>query len=272
MNEPLIQLKQLSFSYAGEPTLAGISLDIPENEFVAIIGPSGCGKSTLLRLVSGLLIPTSGKILVAGKSVTTPGLDRAMVFQDYSLFPWMGCADNIVLALEQTRPELERSERRQLAGEYLAMVGLTGNESKLPGELSGGMRQRAAIARALAMNSPILLMDEPFGALDAITRARQQEMLLEIRQAGGAQKKTVLFVTHDVDEALILASRVIVLGVRPGHVAADVPVELPYPRSRGSLISQEYFQKLREVLLRELDLAVSRQLEAASELQEGGGI
>lgn len=272
MNDPLIRLKQLSFSYSGELTLAGISLDIRENEFVAIIGPSGCGKSTLLRLVSGLLTPTSGEILVAGKPVTKPGLERAMVFQDYSLFPWISCADNIVLALEQTRPELRRRERLRIAGEYLAMVGLSGNEGKLPGELSGGMRQRAAIARALAMNSPILLMDEPFGALDAITRARQQEMLLAIWQTGGALKKTVLFVTHDVEEALILASRVIVLGVRPGHVAADLPVDLPYPRSRGNLIALEQFRKLRGAILHELDLAVSRQLEAASELQEGGGI
>lgn len=156
---------------------------------MAIIGPSGCGKSKLLRLVSGLLAPTSGKILVSGKPVTKPGLDRAMVFQDYSLFPWINCVDNIVLALEQTRPELEKRERKRIAGEYLAMVGLACSGCKLPGELSGGMRQRAAIARALAMNSPILLMDEPFGALDAITRARQQEMLLEIWQAGGALKR-----------------------------------------------------------------------------------
>ncbi len=272
MNDPLIQMKRLSFSYDEEPILAGIDLRIRESEFVAIIGPSGCGKSTLLRLVSGLLMPTSGEILVDGKPVTKPGLDRAMVFQDYSLFPWISCADNIVLALEQTRPELRRRERLRIAGEYLAMVGLGGSECKLPGELSGGMRQRAAIARALAMNSPILLMDEPFGALDAITRARQQEMLLGIWQTGGALKKTVLFVTHDVEEALILANRVIVLGVGPGHVAADMPVELPYPRSRGSLISLELFRELRGTILHELDLAVSRQLEAASELQEGGGI
>ena len=152
------------------------------------------------------------------------------------------------------------------------MVGLANAGRKLPGELSGGMRQRAAIARALAMNSPILLMDEPFGALDAITRARQQDMLLEIWQAGGSLKKTVLFVTHDVDEALILAGRVIVLGVCPGHVAADIPVDLPRPRSRGNSIASRQFRELRERLLQELDSAVARQLEASQELQEGGGI
>ena len=269
---PLIQLRGVGFSYAGERTLHGIDLAVEESEFVAVIGPSGCGKSTLLRLVSGLLVPTAGEVLVAGEKVAGPGLDRAMVFQDYSLFPWSSCADNIVLALEQTRPELSRAERRQIAEEYLTMVGLAGNGGKLPGELSGGMRQRAAIARALAMNSPILLMDEPFGALDAITRARQQDMLLDIWQSGGSLKKTVLFVTHDVDEALILAGRVIVLGVRPGHIAADIAVDLPRPRSRETSINSSRFRDLREKLLHELDLAVSCQLQAAEVLKDGGGI
>lgn len=269
---PLIQLRGLGFSYAGERTLAGIDLEIGTSEFVAIIGPSGCGKSTLLRLVSGLLKPGAGEVLVGGAPVQGPGLDRAMVFQDYSLFPWSSCADNIVLALEQTRPALSRAERRQTAEEYLSMVGLAGCGRKLPGELSGGMRQRAAIARALAMNSPILLMDEPFGALDAITRARQQDMLLDIWQSGGSLRKTVLFVTHDVDEALILASRVIVLGVRPGHIAADIAVDLPRPRSRENSVASAKFRQLRERLLHELDLAVSRQLESMQEMREGGGI
>ena len=272
MSTLLIQLQGLGFSYAGERTLHGIDLAIKTSEFVAVIGPSGCGKSTLLRLVSGLQLPTSGKVLVGGIPVTGPGLDRAMVFQDYSLFPWNSCTDNIVLALEQTRPELTRAERRQIAEEYLTMVGLAGSGGKLPGELSGGMRQRAAIARALAMNSPILLMDEPFGALDAITRARQQDILLDIWQSGGSLKKTVIFVTHDVDEALILADRVIVLGVAPGHVAADIAVELPRPRSRETSVKSGRFRDLRERLIHELDLAVSRQLAAAQEVQEGGGI
>ena len=273
MNEtPLIELRDLSFSHAGEQTLAHIGLSVAASEFIAVIGPSGCGKSTLLRLVGGLLMPSSGEVLVGGKNVTGPGLDRAMVFQDYSLFPWSTCQDNIVLALEQARPELTRAERRQIADDYLAMVGLANAGRKLPGELSGGMRQRAAIARALAMNSPILLMDEPFGALDAITRAKQQDMLLEIWQAGGSLKKTVIFVTHDVDEALILAGRVIVLGVRPGHIAADIAVDLPRPRSREKSVNSDQFRALRERLLHELDLAVTRQLEAASEHREGGGI
>ena len=272
MTHAIIQLKGLSFSYAGEQTLANIDLTVMESDFVAVIGPSGCGKSTLLRLVSGLLMPTSGQVLVNGGPVAGPGLDRAMVFQDYSLFPWSTCAENIVLALEQARPDMSRQKRRQMAEEYLTMVGLAGSYDKLPGELSGGMRQRAAIARALAMNSPILLMDEPFGALDAITRARQQDMLLDIWQAQDSLKKTVIFVTHDVDEALILANRVIVLGVQPGHVAADITVDLPRPRTRGKSISSDKFRQLRNRLLHELDLAVTRQLEATQEQQEGSGI
>lgn len=269
---PLIELRDLSFSHAGEPTLAHVDLQIAASDFVAVIGPSGCGKSTLLRLISGLLMPAAGEVRVAGEPVRGPGLDRAMVFQDYCLFPWDTCAGNIVTALEQTHPRLSPVERRRMAEEYLAMVGLPGCGGKLPGELSGGMRQRAAIARALAMNSPILLMDEPFGALDVITRVRQQDMLLDIWQAGGSLQKTVVFVTHDVDEALILANRVVVLGVCPGHVAADVPVDLPRPRSRGSLMDSEAYMALRGRLLRELDRAVNRQLEAAQELREGSGI
>ena len=227
MSEPLIQLKDISFSYAGEPTLAGISLEITENEFVAIIGPSGCGKSTLLRLVSGLLAPTSGEILVSGKPVTKPGLDRAMVFQDYSLFPWINCVDNIVLALEQTRPELEKRERKRIAGEYLAMVGLACSGCKLPGELSGGMRQRAAIARALAMNSPILLMDEPFSALDEFTREKLNDDVLSIWRK---TNKTVLFVTHNISESVYMSDRICVLSPHPGRLSAIVDVNLPRPR------------------------------------------
>lgn len=234
MNDtPLIQLHDLGFSYAGEQTLHGIDLTVNESEFVAVIGPSGCGKSTLLRLVSGLLMPSTGEVLVGGKPVTGPGLDRAMVFQDYSLFPWSNVTDNIVLALEQTHPALSKAERRQIAEEYLAMVGLAGSERKLPGELSGGMRQRAAIARALAMNSPILLMDEPFGALDPVNRAMLQDLVRELhRDSRGA--RTVVFVTHDVDEALYLGTEIAVLGSSPGRVIAleQNPVSRQIPREK----------------------------------------
>ncbi len=266
-----IRLEHVSFAYSGETVLSEIDLAVDENDFVAVIGPSGCGKSTLLRLVSGLILPSSGEIFANGKKVEAPGLDRAVVFQDYSLFPWITCMGNLVLALEQSRPGIPKKRCREIAEEYLAMVGLAGSGGKIPGELSGGMRQRVAIARALALNSPVLLMDEPFGALDAITRARQQDMLLNIWQTSGGQRKTVVFVTHDVDEALILANRIIVLGVRPGHIAADIPVPLPRPRSRGNSIGSRPFLLLREQLMRELDLAVSTQLNLA-ESKDGSGI
>ncbi|OQA79368.1 MAG: Bicarbonate transport ATP-binding protein CmpD [Lentisphaerae bacterium ADurb.Bin242] len=266
-----IRLEHVSFAYSVETVLSEIDLAVDENDFVAVIGPSGCGKSTLLRLVSGLILPSSGEIFANGKKVEAPGLDRAVVFQDYSLFPWITCMGNLVLALEQSRPGVSKKHCREIAEEYLAMVGLAGSGGKIPGELSGGMRQRVAIARALALNSPVLLMDEPFGALDAITRARQQDMLLNIWQTSGGRRKTVVFVTHDVDEALILANRVIVLGVRPGHIAVDIPVPLPRPRSRGNSIGSRPFLLLREQLMRELDLAVSTQLNLA-ESKDGSGI
>lgn len=269
---PAIQFQNVSFAYSGVTVLSGISLELAENDFVAVIGPSGCGKSTLLRLIGGLLLPTAGKVSANGREVAAPGLDRAVVFQDYSLFPWFSCTENLVLALEQSRPGLPKKQYRHIAEEYLGMVGLAGNGNKIPGELSGGMRQRVAIARALALNSPILLMDEPFGALDAITRARQQEMLLNIWQTSGDRRKTVVFVTHDVDEALILANRVVVLGVNPGHVAADLTVDLPRPRSRGNSIVSRQFIRLREQLLQELDKAVLSQLELSEESSNGAGI
>lgn len=271
MEDPLIDFDHVGFSYEGESTLADITLSIGTSEFVSVIGPSGCGKSTLLRLLGGLLKPTAGELRVRNRRIEGPGLDRAIVFQDYSLFPWMSCLDNLILALEQAFPEKTRSENSQIAEDYLELVGLAGQGRKLPGELSGGMRQRVAIARALAIDSPILLMDEPFGALDAITRARQQDLLLDIWQRG-TQRKTIFFVTHDVDEAVLLGSRVIVLGVRPGHVAADLAVDLPYPRSRTATLRHPDFAACRQRLLHELDLAVARQLERDSSQDGGIGI
>ncbi len=267
-----VEFQNVSFAYTGTVILDRIDLQIDPNDFIAVIGPSGCGKSTLLRLIGGLLLPTAGKVLANGREVTAPGLDRAVVFQDYSLFPWYTCTENLVLALSQSNPGASKRHHRKIAEEYLAMVGLAGNGGKVPGELSGGMRQRVAIARALALNSPILLMDEPFGALDAITRARQQEMLLDIWQTSGERRKTVVFVTHDVDEALILANRVIVLGVNPGHIAADISVDLPRPRSRGNSVVSKLFSQLREQLMQELDKAVLSQLALTSENNDGTGI
>lgn len=265
-----ITLQDVSFSYCGELTLTDINLQIRENDFIAIIGPSGCGKSTLLRLISGLITPTRGKVLVGANPVIGPGLDRSVVFQDYSLFPWMSCHNNIVLALEQTNQRGGKSEHRRIVSKYLEMVGLAEEGHKLPGELSGGMRQRVAIARALAINAPILLMDEPFGALDAITRARQQEMLLDIWQSCKTACKTVIFVTHDVEEALLLANRVIVLGTGPGRIIRDLKIDLPQPRSLLKSLADPHFYQLRDTILEELSGALTRQL--SSEVREGASI
>ncbi|MDR1085661.1 MAG: ABC transporter ATP-binding protein [Deltaproteobacteria bacterium] len=259
-----ITVDDVSFGYeANQLTLDSISLIIGRGEFVAVIGPSGCGKSTLLRLLAGLVEPTRGKLTVDGQPICGPGLDRAVVFQDYSLFPWMTCRDNIVLALEQAKLGANKTERRQIALDFLSLVGLAQDGDKLPGQLSGGMRQRTAIARALAINAPILLMDEPFGALDEITRARQQDLLLDLWQGGqGDEKagKTVFFVTHDVEEAVILGDRVMVMGTRPGRLVRDIQVTLPRPRTRMGSLQHPNFSPLRDLLLNELNLVVDELL------------
>jgi NitT/TauT family transport system ATP-binding protein len=201
-----------------------------------------------------------------------------VVFQDYSLYPWFNCRDNIVLALEQAGLGASRANRNMIAEEFLELVGLRADADKLPGELSGGMRQRTAIARALAINAPILLMDEPFGALDEITRARQQDLLLDLWHGdshaviGGGTGKTVFFVTHDVEEAIILGNRVIVMGTHPGRIVRDLAVELPRPRSRKSAIHHPNFVTLRDNLLHDLNLVVDEQLNHCEVLEDGAGI
>ena len=268
-----ISLAAVGFGYGGETVLDRISLDIGRGEFVAVIGPSGCGKSTLLRLLAGLAFPDTGLLTISGRPVSGPGLDRAVVFQDYSLFPWMSCRDNIVLALEQAGMGGSRGERRAIASDYLELVGLRSDGGKLPGELSGGMRQRTAIARALAVNAPILLMDEPFGALDEITRARQQDLLLGLWQdSGGEHGKTVIFVTHDVEEAIILGDRVIVMATHPGRVVRDMAVGLSRPRSRHGALHHENFVPARDELLDILNQVVGEQLEPAAPAGGGDGI
>jgi ABC-type nitrate/sulfonate/bicarbonate transport system ATPase subunit len=209
------------------PTLALQPTDVTvaPGEFVAILGPSGCGKSTLLRIVAGLDRPTAGRVTFGGVPVTGPGPDRGMVFQSYTLFPWLTVAQNIRFGLcERGVPE---AEQRAIAACFIARTGLTGFENHWPRQLSGGMQQRTALARALANDPEILLLDEPFGALDHQTRELMQELLLEIWEA---DRKTVLFVTHDIDEAVFLANRVLVMSARPGRIKAEVPVPLPHPR------------------------------------------
>jgi ABC-type nitrate/sulfonate/bicarbonate transport system ATPase subunit len=211
----------------GQPTraLQPVDMVVGDNDFVTILGPSGCGKSTLLRLVAGLDTPSTGLILLDGTAVTRPGPDRGMVFQSYTLFPWLTVADNVAFGLREKG--VPPSERTRIVSEWLTRVGLTSFANHYPKQLSGGMQQRTAIARALANDPAILLLDEPFGALDNQTRALMQELLLGIWER---ERKTVLFVTHDIEEAIFLASRVVVMTARPGRIKADVPVGLPYPR------------------------------------------
>jgi ABC-type nitrate/sulfonate/bicarbonate transport system ATPase subunit len=202
------------------------SFKVREGEFVTILGPSGCGKSTILRVVAGLVEPSSGEVLLDGRKITGPGPDRGMVFQSYSLFPWLTVRKNIEFGLELKH--VDRKERETRAAHYLDLVGLSGFANAYPGSLSGGMRQRVAIARALANEPEILLMDEPFGALDAQTRTIMQEVLLK---AWEDTHKTILFVTHDVEEAIFLGDSIYVMTARPGKIKEKIKVSLDRPRS-----------------------------------------
>ena len=242
----MLELRDLSFGYDDRtPVLAGIDLVIPEGQLVSLLGPSGSGKTTLLRLVAGLERPTAGVVRWRGEPIGGPSLGRGIVFQDYALFPWMTLRQNVELALRKARRDLPRLERRELADEYLRLVGLEGDAARYPHELSGGMRQRVAIARAFALGSELLLLDEPFGALDPVNRARLQDLLLHAWSAG-APRKTVVLVTHDVDEALLLGSRIVVLGSAPGRVIADLPVPFGFPRSRRHLFDSRAYVELEE--------------------------
>jgi ABC-type nitrate/sulfonate/bicarbonate transport system ATPase subunit len=211
--------------HAPTQALEPMSFTVADNDFLAILGPSGCGKSTLLRIVAGLDTPSSGRVLLDEVPVAGPGPDRGMVFQSYTLFPWLTVSDNIRFGLRERRVPV--AEQARVAREYIGRVGLTGFEHHLPKMLSGGMQQRTALARALANDPKILLLDEPFGALDTQTRALMQELLLSVWEA---ERKTVLFVTHDIDEAVFMANRVLVMTARPGRIKAVVEVALPRPR------------------------------------------
>src|SRR5512142_1341077 len=213
--------------HGGTPTQALLptSLDVADNDFITILGPSGCGKSTLLRIIAGLDFPTTGEIRLDGHKVEGPGADRGMVFQSYTLFPWLTVRENICFGLrEKAVPQARQAE---IAAHYVAKVGLRGFEHHYPKMLSGGMQQRTAIARALANEPKILLLDEPFGALDNQTRALMQELLLGIWES---ERKTVLFVTHDIEEAIFVAGRVVVMSARPGRVKSEVAIDLSHPR------------------------------------------
>ena len=241
-----------------QPTraLEPVSLTVADNDFITILGPSGCGKSTLLRIVAGLDRASTGRVLLDGAAVEGPGPDRGMVFQSYTLFPWLTVADNIAFGLREKR--VPEEERRRIASDWCARVGLSGFERHYPKQLSGGMQQRTAIARVLANDPKIMLLDEPFGALDNQTRALMQEMLLEIWQR---ERKTVMFVTHDIEESIFLASRVVVMSARPGRIKADVRIDLPYPRHYTVKTSSE-FSALKARLTEEIRVEAVRAAEA----------
>ena len=228
--------------------LSDISLDIEPKEFICLLGPSGCGKTTLLRIIGGLDQATSGCIAINSHKVSGPDNKMAMIFQEYSLFPWRTIRDNIAFGLEIR--DVPKAERAEAVDTYLSLVGLTEFADSYPYELSGGMRQRVAVARALAINPGILLMDEPFGALDAQTRNRMQRELLDIWEK---TKKTIIFVTHSVDEAVFLADRVVVLTPRPGRIREIIPIDLPRPRDRTSAD----FLRIRRFVLSLIDETVA---------------
>lgn len=245
-----IELSHVRFCYGQKGqcfrALDDINFRIEEGEFICILGHSGCGKTTLLRLLSGLQMPTEGAVLLDGKPMEGPGTDRAVVFQNYALFPWLSAKKNVQFGIRQARKDLSKAQTAELAMEYLAKVNMAEAADKYPYQLSGGMKQRVAIARALAMDADVLLLDEPFGALDAKIR-KELQILLEELWCNGEKRRTVIFVTHDIREAVQLASRI--LFMVPGKILADIPVALPHPRSELTPNQREQRKELQDQLL-----------------------
>ncbi len=239
-----VQFRDLCVSFGAMPVLQHISLDVAEGEFVCILGPSGCGKSTLLNVVGGFLAPTSGGVAIDGERVTKPDRRRIFVFQERGVFPWLTVEGNIAFGLF----DLTEEERRRRIAHYVQMVGLRGFERSYPRELSGGMKQRLEVARGLAVNPDVLFLDEPFGALDSITRLQMRGELLRIWQA---EKKTILFVTHDIEESVQLADRVVVMSARPAQIRRIVEIDMPHPRD----ISSPRYLALRDSIFAEIGLA-----------------
>lgn len=234
--------KSFDLSGSGFLALDRLSLDIDDGEFITVVGPSGCGKSTAMNIAAGLMKPTSGTVTVDGAAVQGPGPERGVIFQQYALFPWLTVRENVEFGLRIAG--MGKGERNRVADHFIELVGLSDFSNSLPKTLSGGMKQRCAIARAYAVNPKILLMDEPFGALDALTRVQLQDQLLAM---WSRERRTVMFITHDVDEAVFLASRVVVMAARPGRLHKIIPVDLPYPRTEEMRLSPEFAELRNEV-------------------------
>ncbi len=239
--------------------LKDINLEVEPNTFVSIIGPSGCGKSTLLNIIAGLSKPTSGAVLINGMPIAKPGADRGVVFQNYALMPWMSVLENIRFAIETVNPKIPVARQRSIAQEYIDLVGLRGAEHKHPHELSGGMKQRVGIARALAINPQILLMDEPFGALDALTRGFLQD---EVERIWEQQRKTVILITHSIEEALLLSDKIVMMTRGPAaQIAQILDVPFPRPRHRETLDQHPAYHELKAAM----ELHLSRETRAVEE-------
>ncbi|CAI8766378.1 Uncharacterized ABC transporter ATP-binding protein MJ0412 [Pseudomonas sp. IT-P74] len=247
VNAPRLKVDKVSLRYrkpdGGTFTaLEQVSFEVPDQQFAVLVGPSGCGKSSLLYLTAGLAEPTSGEIYVGGQQVEGPGADRGMVFQSYTLFPWLTVRQNVEFGLK--RRGMPAAQRKDIVDYYVNEVGLSGFADNYAKQLSGGMMQRVAIARALANDPQILLMDEPFGALDSQTRLQMQQLLLRV---WGNSKKTVLFVTHDIDEAILLGDRVYVMGARPGRIKQILDVPIERPRNLDMVMERSFIEMKREI-------------------------
>ena len=266
-----VELKDIHFCYTEDnnksfQALEGICLQVADGEFVSLIGSSGCGKSTTLRILAGLNIADSGSFTINGKEINGTGKERGVVFQHYSLFPWMTIQRNIEFGIRQNLPELTEEDRNRRAAEVIEEVGLAGFEHKYPSQLSGGMQQRAAIARTLAMKTDILLMDEPFGAIDAKNRVILQDLLLKLLYEA-VPKKTIIFVTHDVDEAILLSDRILFMQDR--KIAREIKVPFPRPRLREELSGNVDYHEFRRKII---NLFYYGDDESLLEVEGGAGI
>lgn len=245
--KPFLTLENVCKSYGSYTVLKDVNLTVQEGEFICLIGHSGCGKSTLLNMVSGFNQPTTGQVLLDGKMITSPGPDRMVVFQNYALLPWRTVFENVYLAVNAVYPNKSQQEKRAITREHLALVGLTEAAEKKPTQISGGMKQRVSIARALAIRPQVLILDEPFGALDAITKEELQEELLKI---WNEHRCTVLMITHDIDEALFLADRLVMMTNGPEATIGEImTIPFPRPRDRVQIMEDPEYYKLRNEAL-----------------------
>lgn len=258
MSEPMISIQGVSKFFGDFEALKHVDLEVAQGEFVVLLGASGCGKSTLLNLITGFDKPTSGRIVVNGREVTSVDPHCGMVFQQYALFPWLTVLDNVAFGLKMKG--MGRAERNDIAHRFIDMVGLKGFENKYPNALSGGMRQRVSIARVLANDPDVILLDEPFAALDAMTRQVLQDELLRIYEQSG---KTIVFITHSIDEALLLSTRMLIMSARPGRIVTDIRNDLPMPRNADVQLSPRY-NELKSQIWETVQAEVMRSLEATT--------